>query len=220
MFGRMTPYSPALVQQIAPWTTIAACIVLAGGDIVLSAITPDYNVVEETTSQLMSPDAKYSELARMKLGLFAVLLVPFALTLPMRFEGKPRSGALSVTAIWVHIFAALISALATNDSDANVIGGVDANQIHDQAALVTFGAGIAVIVGYLLGFRSENRPVFYLTVAVLAILAVLGPVFVAELWTETNGVQERTIAWVILIWLGVTALSWRPERRTVASTPP
>lgn len=211
MFGHITPYRPVLLASIAPWTTLVACSTLAVGDVVLSAITPGYNMVGETSSQLMSPDARYSSTARIVLGLYAVLLIPFALGLKNRFPGRPIPDALARTAIWVHISAALISALALNDSDAGVVGGLNANEIHDQAALVMFGAALATLIGFAFGDRTNSAKLRFLTYGSLSVTVLVGPLFVAEIWTATNGVMERVIAGSFMLWMASIAWTWRHE---------
>ncbi len=210
MTAHLTRYR---LSSIAPWTTLAACAGLAIGDGVLSAITPDHNMVGDTSSQLMSPDARYSVLARVIVGLYAVLLIPLAAGLSDRFSGavsgRPILAALVVTAIWVHIAAALVSALALNDSEAEVIGGLSANEIHDQAALVMFGAAFAVLVGYAAGHRSSGKAMRLATFVALGIFVIPGPLFVAEVWTEVNGVSERILGALFMTWMSVVAWSWR-----------
>lgn len=211
MFGQIASYRPESLASVTPWATLAACAGLVTGDIVLSAITPGYNMVGDTNSQLMSSDARYSLAARIILGFYAVLLVPFALSLPNRFTGRPILNAFARAAIWIHIAAALISALALNDSDAGLVGGLDANEIHDGAAIVMFGAALATLVGFAPGYWAAEAKLRRLTYSSLAILLILGPAFVAEVWTDVNGVMERALALAFMAWLAGIAWSWRHE---------
>ncbi len=196
---------------VASWVTVLTCAGLATSDFVLALVTPGYDLVGETSSQLMSPDAKYSTPARIFLGLYAVLLLPFALLLPERFSGRTPFAVLSVAGIWVHMGASLVSALALNDSDAKVFGGVTANEIHDEAAIAMFGAAAAALVGAAFGYRSSLRYLRVLTFVVVGVLAVIGPLFVAEVWTDVNGLAERIMAVSFVAWIAVTAWSWRRE---------
>lgn len=217
MFSHIAPYRSGLIASIAPWTTVAACSGLVIGDLVLSAITPGYNMVGDTSSQLMSPDARYSAATRVIVGLYAVLLVPFALGLSNHFSRRPITEALARTAIWVHIAAAIISALALNDSDAGIIGGLDANDIHDQAAMVMFGAALIVLIGFVFGHRTETARIRLLTYSSLSIMLIVGPLFVAEIWTDVNGVTERVLAASFMVWMASVAWTWRhgSDTRTI-----
>lgn len=220
MLGQIAPFRPGFIASIAAWTTLVACAGLAIADLVLSAITPDYNMVGDTSSQLMSPDARYSSVARVILGLYAALLVPFAAGLSNRFPGKPVAGALAVTGIWVHIAATLISAVALNDSEAGILGGISTNEIHDQAAVLMFGAALAVLTGATFGSRTDRSTLRMVTFFAFGMLLLLGPVFMAEVWTQLNGVMERLLAASFMTWLAVTAWSWRDEsNRQVAKRP-
>ena len=210
MFGQINPYRFSL---LAPWATAIGCAMLAISDAVLSAITPGYNIVGETSSQLMSFDARYSSLARLFLALYAVLLIPFAAGLSGRFpsllRGKRVFAVLAATAMWVHIVAALISALAQNDLGADIVGGLSANEIHDQAAIIMFSAALAVLIAFAIGYGSNRQMPRLVTFATLFVLAGLGPLFVAEIWTQANGVVERVLGAAFLTWLIVIAWSWR-----------
>ena len=206
--------------SVAPWATVLACAGMAVTDVTLAVLTPDYDAVSETSSQLMSPDARYSALARVVLGLYAVLLVPFALALQSRLQHGSRSmragRVLVVAGMWIHIVASAIGALALNDSDDRVIGSVSANEVHDMAAMIMFIGAFAVIVGAITALRSSqiaSQGTLYL---VLAIFLVVGPLFALELWTETNGILERVLAGAFMVWMSVTALSWRGDRSTAS----
>ena len=212
MFALFLPFR---LQVLVPWTTLAACVLLVAGDVVLSVITPGYDMASETSSQLMSPDARYSAIARILLGLYAVLLIPLAVHMPGRLASSPgRSAwlrctgvALAVSATWVHIGAAIVSAVAANDSAGGLVGGINANDVHDQAAIVMFAAALGVVAGSALARFDVIHPASTrITLATLIVFMVLGPVFVAELWTNLNGVLERALAATFMLWMSVTAL--------------
>ncbi len=197
--------------SLAPWTTLTAAIGLAVSDVVLSITTPGYDMAGETSSQLMSPDARFSDLARAFLAIYALLLVPFALQLPKRFGNRSIVAIFTTAALWLHIGAALVSSAALNDSDATVIGDLTANEIHDQAAIVMFGGAFLVLLGSVIGYSTRLALIRLVTRIALVMLLVIGPLFIAEVWTDINGVTERALGAAFLVWLSVTSLSWRLE---------
>ena len=193
------------------WFTTAATVQLAVLDLVLGLITPDYDIVRDTSSQLMSPDARYEGLARVSLGLHAALLLPFMMTTGRLLStGQLRSGLIT-TAISVYIVAALISAIAANDSNAQAIGDLTANQVHDLAAIVMFAAAFATLIGTLFTIRTLSWSGQIATYASFTVLIIAGPVFLAEIVTEINGILERVLASAFLIWM--VAIAWSAKNR-------
>lgn len=217
-------YSSSFSRRLNALTspiTVGACVGLALTDGILAAITPGYDAVGETSSQLMSPDARYSEIARTALGLYAVLIVPFATRMTAEMRVQTGSVArvavvLVIGGVWVHLAATMVTALALNDSDNRFIGNITANETHDMAARVMFGAGIAVMIGGSVGYRAERLWIGRLMVAT-AILATAGSIFFAlEIATDYNGVVERFVAVLIVTWISLVAITWRIKDRSQA----
>ncbi len=200
-----------------------ACLGLATSDAVLSMLTPGYDMVAQTSSQIMSPDARYSTLARVILGLYAVLLVPFGVFLHRGSERNAgRLGGtgwgLAVSGVWVHIAAALIGAVALNDSPDTLIAGLSANRVHDMSALVMFAAGLVTVAGFAAGYDRRGWVQADVTYVVLAVLTIVGSVFVLEAWTAGNGVLERVLGASFMSWMVVTGWSKREAEPRLTST--
>jgi hypothetical protein len=205
---------------IVPWTTLLACAGLAITDAVLSAATPGYDVVGDTSSQLMSADEPYATLSRVVFGLYGVLLIPLAVVLWGEVKHHRVAGAVAASGMWLHIISAFIGAVAQNDSDVTVIGDLSANEIHDQSAIVMFAAAaivLAAVVSVRGGWSSASKllfgmPVRGLTATLFIIVLVTGTFFVLETWTEWNGVLERMSAGAFVFWMVLFALSLRSAR--------
>ncbi len=205
MPGRFTRSHPTGRHALVTWATLVAVVGLVMTDFVLSIITPDYDVVRETSSQLMNPDARYQALARAALGIHAALLLPLLSVIGNRIgAGQLRSGLIT-TAFSVYIGASIVSAVAANDSDSKLIGDLTANQVHDLAAIVMFSGAFATVAGALTGVRSLAWSTQIATYAAFTVLVIGGPVFLAEVVTEINGVLERILALTFVAWLGVIA---------------
>lgn len=223
----------SLALAVAPWTTLAACAGLAVADVVLSVLTPGYDAVSETSSQLMSEGARYSALARVTLGLYGVLLAPLALLLWREFVGRQVVRFVAVAGMLVHIIAATVAAVALNDSDSLLIGQLTANDIHDRFAIVMFAAVVPLLVAMAAaGTIKDNRRVVVqapspqrrlglFTWAVLAAVLLSGVLFQLEVLVELNGVLERTTAAVFMVWMAVFAMlvRWTPKEPTVGHGP-
>lgn len=212
---------------VAPYAALIACAALAIVDGVLSAITPGYDTVQETSSQLMNEEARYSAIARITLGLYAVLIVPFAVQLSLQFSkydgARSRvAGLLAIGGIWIHVVSGIVAALALNDSDSGVIGNVTANNVHDMSARVMFGAGIAMLVGASVHYWPRRSLFSRYTVTTAVLAAATSIVFAMETATGINGVLERVIGWLFLSWISVVAVAWRRSRPELPAdvTPP
>lgn len=212
---------------VAPWTTSVACAGLAVADVVLSAATPGYDFVGQTSSQLMSAGQPYSTVARVTLGLYGVLLAPFAIVLWRVFRGRLIARTVAVTGIWTHIVTALVAAVALNDSDDIVIGGLSANTLHDQAAMLMYVAAAFVLTAASPVQRSGGaartrwtyeKPVRLLTWAALTLVLVSGTLFAFEVLTRLDGVMERVTASAFMVWMTAFAAIRRPSQGDQAAS--
>ncbi len=202
-----------LLNAAAPVATVIGCVTLAATDSLASVLTPGYDFVGETSSQLMNPEARYSTLTRVSLALYAVLMVPFATRFSIEAVSPPKHvgpapGLLAIGGVWVHIVAAIVAAAASNDSNSSVVGSVTANEVHDMAARVMFGAWLAVLIGASLARNSDSFLSRKLTITLTALATTGAAVFAFEVVTEINGLLERVIATLLVLWMIAIAVNW------------
>ena len=66
-------------EPLAPWCGVAASVTLAVVDLLLAVITPEYDAISETISEMHSVDMAYSTIARLSLLAYCALIVPFTI---------------------------------------------------------------------------------------------------------------------------------------------
>lgn len=188
------------------WSTVVACAILAVTDVVGSISASGYSVTSETTSQLMSPDVRYSWLVRLGAFAYAVLLIPIAFRISRTSSTGQPWKALAVAGIWAHLALALLVAIFQNDSRSVLAADVTANRVHDVSAILMFAAAIATVLALLIasGFTFRTALSKFSLLAFVTMSAT-GVVFAFELHTDLNGIYERVIAVTFMIWLIVIA---------------
>ena len=63
-------------EPLAPWCGIAASVTMASVDLLLAVITPEYDAIGETISEMHSVDMAYSTIARLSLLAYCALASP------------------------------------------------------------------------------------------------------------------------------------------------
>ena len=100
----MTTTSPATLlsraavsaEPLAPWCGVAASVTLAVVDLLLAVITPEYDAIGETISEMHSVDMAYSTIARLSLLAYCALAVPFTIRASHMPELSGPLGAIHV----------------------------------------------------------------------------------------------------------------------------
>lgn len=205
----------AFLVAIGPWSGIAAWGVIAVTDIVLSVVTPGYDAVGETTSQLMSEDARYSILARVGLATYGVLLVPFAMLVTSHFRARQPLVLVRTGALWTHILASLVAASFQNDSGQDIISGITVNRIHDRSAEVLFAAAFLAVTATAITARGlESRRIAWTSAIVAVVMALTGLGIVFDILPAFTGIEERAGLFAFLIWVAVISLVAARSRRS------
>ena len=104
-------------ETLAPWCGVAASITLAGVDLLLAVITPEYDAIGETISEMHSVDMAYSTIARISLLAYCALAVPFTIRASLMPElSGPWVRRMSF-GLWLHIIMGVIAAVFQADSE-------------------------------------------------------------------------------------------------------
>ena len=143
-------------EPLAPWCGVAASVTLAGVDLLLAVITPEYDAIGETISEMHSVDMAYSTIARLSLLAYCALAVPFALRARLMPELSGPWVRYITFGLWVHVVMGVIAAAFQADSEDEVVFGLTANNIHDGSGHVFYVAGILAVVGVIKAM--ENTP--------------------------------------------------------------
>ena len=202
-------------EPLAPWCGVAASITLAGVDLLLAVITPEYDAIGETISEMHSVDMAYSTIARISVLAYCALVVPFALRAPLMPElSGPWMRRISF-GLWVHIVMGVIAAAFQADSEWVVVLGLTANDIHDGSGHVFYIAGILVVVGTIMSMEDtpSTKRLYSISVFAAAIMCCVGLIFVTRIADEFSGLEERIGFAAYLFWLAVMSLRIGEARR-------
>lgn len=182
-------------------------VAIAGLATFASVVTPDYDWVSQTISQLAAPGRPYADMVRAGLLLQAAMSVSIGLGLLQVFGWNGRI-RLPVALLGVYAVANLVAAMFDTESQRTLLPGVTEQLIHQRAAhvgilsvLLTMGA-----LAYAVRNRPEWRPFADLSVALAAVAVVVGIPFPTQIWLEIHGVLQRVLLGLTLLWAELVAL--------------
>lgn len=182
---------------------------IATADLVGAITTPGYDLLRDTVSHMMRPDAGYANVLRGVLISYGVLLIPFAFQIRRHFKLTRWWKLFMVVGIWLHIVFILSAALFQNDSRVSILGLVTVNTIHDVGTVVLFIAAMLTLpsAGTSAARAPRWSPHFvYAHVTILAMLCMTS-ILVLAITTDLNGITERANFGVFMGWMTLTAVS-------------
>ena len=195
-------------EPLAPWCGVAASVTLAGVDLLLAFITPEYNAISETISEMHGTDKAYSTIARLSLLAYCGLAVPFTLRALLLPEiGGPWVRFMAF-GLWVHVVMGVITAAFQTDSLLVIIFGFTANDIHDGAGYVMYVAGIVGVVGAAMAMDHgpSTKWLHLVSVAVATVMITAGLIYATSVADEYTGVKERIGFAAYLLWVALMSL--------------
>lgn len=199
-----------LVASVAPWSTLAACLVLAVTDFAGSALTPGYSAFHETTSQLTRADAPYATSVRVGIAAYGILLLPFAVHGSLPSRARQRWSFVTSGGVWAHVLGALAAAAFQNESAVTLPGGLTVNAVHDLSAQVMYAAGGLAMLGKALAtghpFSSGLATLCY---AGSVVIMAAGLAFILDVNPDLAGVFQRVGATLFMVWATTVAISQR-----------
>ncbi len=206
-----------LAALIAPPLGVIASVELAGIDIVLAFITPDYNEASETISQMQAPDAAYAAISRLSLLAYAVLVIPFTIRLTALSELRRPWVWLMAFGLWVHVATAYATAGFQSESRTVAFAHFTVNDLHDAMGHIMYTAGVTGMVGFIMaqgGPLAGRLPAF--STAAAAVMIAVGLAFVLRIAQQYTGIEERIGYAAYLLWVGVVSVYLERVRRREA----
>ena len=219
----MTTTSPATLlsraavsaEPLAPWCGVAASVTLASVDLLLAVITPEYDAIGETISEMHSVDMAYSTVARLSLLIYCALIVPFTIRASLMPDLSSPWVRYMSFGLWLHIIMGVIAAVFQADSPDEVLLGLTANNLHDGAGHIFYVAGLTGVVGAVMAMDDDpsTRRLFVVSVIVAFVMAQVGLVFVTRVADALTGLEERIGFAAYLLWVTMMSLRIRATRR-------
>ncbi len=209
----------ALIWFVAPWFGIAASIELAGIDLLLAFITPDYDGAGETISQMQGVNAAYSSEARLSLLIYCLLVIPFTIRATRLPELRQPWVKLMIFGLWAHVVMGFATTGFQSEYHRLIILDLTANNIHDAAGHVFFVVGTLGVIGTVLAMdrRPEHRRLRIASAIAAGIMILTGLMFVTRTANEYMGIEERIgfaayLTWVALVSIRIESLRRRNSR--------
>ena len=204
-----------LTWFVAPWMGVVASIELAGIDLLLAFITPDYDAAGETISQMQGVNAAYADEARLSLLVYCLLIIPFVL-LVTRLPGlrQPWTKVMAF-GFWLHLVMGFLTVGFQSEYHRVVFLGFTDNNLHDAAGHVFFVAGILGVVGTVLAMHRVDsyRRLKIASVVAASIMILTGLMFVTRTLNDFMGIHERIGFAAYLIWLALMSIRIEVVRR-------
>ena len=202
-------------EPLAPWCGIAASVTMASVDLLLAVITPEYDAIGETISEMHSVDMAYSTIARLSLLAYCALAVPFTIRASLLPGIRGPWVRVMVFGLWLHIIMGVIAAVFQADSPDEVVFGLTANNIHDGAGHLFYVAGLTGVAGAAMAMDDDpsTRRLFVVSVIVAFVMTQVGLVFVTRVADTLTGLEERIGFTAYLFWVTMMSLRIRATRR-------
>ena len=204
-----------LIWFVAPWFGIAASIELAGIDLWLAIITPDYDGAGETISQMQGVNAAYSAEARLSLLVYSLLVIPFTIR-ATRLPGLRQPWVkVMMFGLWAHVVMGIAAAGFQSEYHRIVFLRFTANNIHDAAGHVFFVVGILGVIGTALAMDRlpEYRRLKIVSTIAAAIMILTGLMFITRALNDFMGIHERIGFAAYLTWVALMSIRIEVARR-------
>ena len=204
-----------LVWFVAPWCGIAASIELAGIDLLLAIITPDYDGAGETISQMQGVNAAYSTEARLSLLVYSLLVIPFTIRATLLPGLRQPWVKVMMFGLWAHVVMGIAAAGFQSEYHRIVFLRFTANNIHDAAGHVFFVVGILGVIGTALAMDRvpEYRRLKIVSTIAAAIMILTGLMFITRALNDFMGIHERIGFAAYLTWVALMSIRIEVARR-------
>lgn len=188
---------------------ILACATITTTDLVGATTTPGYDLLRDTVSNQMRPDAGYANILRGALIAYGVLMIPFAFRVRSHFQITQWWKVLFVAGVWMHILSVLAAAVFQNDSNVSIFGIATVNTIHDIGTIVLFTAAVLTLLSA--SFSSGSMPRWsqqsmHSRISMVMVACMIS-VFMVAILTDLNGITERVNFAVVMGWMTMTAFT-------------
>lgn len=213
--NQLLRWAGGLTWFVAPWLGVVASIELAGIDLLLAFITPDYDAAGETISQMQGVNAAYADEARLSLLVYCLLIIPFVLLVTRLPDLRRPWVKVMAFGFWLHLVMGFLTVGFQSEYHRVVFLGFTDNNLHDAAGHVFFVAGILGVVGTALAMRRVDsyRRLKVASVIAASIMILTGLMFVTRTLNDFMGIHERIGFAAYLTWLALMSIRIEMARR-------
>ena len=175
--------------------------------IVASLITPEYNQLSDTISELGAHGSPYPAVINSGFVVYALLVNGFAYGLYLRLRHKRAAKAIWLLLVLCGI-GLILSAVFHDDLSAPNAATSFEGSLHaifSQAAFFAFLIAMVILAIIVRNDRSWSGFTPF-TSAIVVISLLLSPIFIIEELVPIEGAIQRAILSLSLVWLTAVAL--------------
>ncbi|MCP1199910.1 DUF998 domain-containing protein [Notoacmeibacter sp. MSK16QG-6] len=207
--GTRTLTSPLVLETIG-WIVLVCCLLVVCTDLILGFfLQPNYSPISDTISDLAAGGryAKWQDLA-MEAFAISIVLTGIGLLMARRTGGRWIAGAAAMVVTGILVFF-----IAKRDEYGDLDkGGLVLHywMVYAMAALVPASL---LLLRKDIAHRSDRTRAILILFAALTILWIVGSPIFYFMDTAYDGLIERALAAVMIVWIAVCARSLTKERR-------
>jgi hypothetical membrane protein len=211
-------------DKVSRWLALCGVLTLPALTVfivIAGLVTPGYNHLSETVSQLAAPGRPHPEIIAAGFVLYGVLINGFALYM-YRCLGNHTGARVVWLLLGIHGIGIILSAVFTDDPKTPYTIVTLTGILHDAVSSISFLALMAVI--WMLARITYQDPAwrgfarFSIGVGVLGL--VLSLMFVIDIFNPVEGLLQRTFYFMSLIWIEVLSLRFLYRRDRFCNSQP
>lgn len=200
---------PPILRAIG-WLVLACCVLVVGTDLVLGFfLQPNYSPISDTISDLAAGGryAQWQDLA-MEAFAIAVVLTGVGLLLARRSGARWIAGSAAMVVTGILVFF-----IARRDEYGDLDEGglvLHYRMVYAMAALVPASL---LLLRKDIARRSDRTTAIRILFVALTIVWIVGSPIFYFMDTAYDGLVERALAAVMILWIAVCARSLTKERQ-------
>jgi hypothetical membrane protein len=213
------PRNEVLTRSLL-WVGAMAPPVVVAFALLGAAVTPGYSHVSDTVSQLAAREAPHPGVMQLGLLLWGLLLEGFAWGL---YRSRRGRGAKAVMMLLL-ISGASVQLAALVRDDPNIHGAASTVEgaVHGLLASIAFLSIVAAIVMFSrhMCADSGSNTVRRFSFRIATAIAIIGLVFELQVLQQVEGLLQRLIYALVVLWMEVILFGWAGLARRRQSSGP
>jgi hypothetical protein len=206
------------------WAGASAPVVVGIFLLIGATSTPGYSHLSDTVSQLAARGAPHPEVTQFGLLLWGLFLEGFAWGLYRRSR-RPRGAKALMILLVIAGASVQLAAFVRDDPNIDAAPSTIEGAIHGLLASIAFLCLIGSITMFARNLRSalgaERLRRFSFSIA--ASISIIGLVFELQLFQQVEGLLQRLIYTLFVVWMEVILFGWaglaRPSAADVPEVP-
>ena len=200
-------------ERVVLWWCAATPFLVVAFVLAATVLTPGYDTVSDTLSQLAAKGTPHPEVIAVGLVLAGVMLEGFAWALYRRIADRSRARRIGLL-IAVSGFAIQIAAFVHDDPNVPGAPSTISGAIHGALASIAFAAMIVALFTFVRAMAREpgSARVADLSFRIGVACAAVGSVFEIQVIQSIEGLLQRVFVTLFAIWIEVVIFGFLMRR--------